>query len=76
MKPFTAIELPPGAPVPVFSEYTELRPIGVFLLPEGAIDNKLSYCCRLVGADGHTYVAQITHAMLMEAIESRLKVGS
>lgn len=64
--------LKPGEPV-VFdiakAKYGgQLKPVEIFILPEGSIDNKPSYAFRMIDAHGYEYIAQITNTMLTEAL--------
>ena len=77
MKPtFKTTVLEPGEPVLVVAPVTELRPVGVFILPTGAVGDKPSLCFRfaLPGCP-ITFLAQFSAETLEEAFMSVFQTG-
>jgi hypothetical protein len=70
MKEFEAIILEPDQPVEIEGDITQIKPIQLFVLPRGAIDNTPSYALILLDAFGRKYVAQLTNNMLQSGIKA------
>lgn len=68
-KPFTVIQLEPNEKVPVTREAVELRPVQMFILPEGTKENKTSFTVALAGINGGIVAyGQISLKMLLSNI--------
>lgn len=72
MKPFEAIQLKPGQPVDFRNHpntIRQIKPIRLFILPTGRVDDTPSYTVEFIGnVPGVSFIAQISHKMLMDAL--------
>lgn len=77
-KEFEAIQLEPDIQVKLDSKkfVAQLKPIKLYCLPNGTIDQKPSYMFLMVDAQGLEFVAQISHKMLEESFKEIGKTWS
>lgn len=67
---FEVIELAPDQPVDLRNDpmiRQELRPIQLYVLPKGTVDNKKSFTMILRDVYGFKYYAQISERMIRDA---------
>lgn len=72
MKDFEVIRLPAGqgVQVPENEFYGHLKPVRLWILPHGSVENKSAYMWELSDGQGGTYIASITHKMLVEGLKT------
>lgn len=70
MKDFEVIIIEKDEQVPT-EFHAELKPIKIYVLPEGSIENQTSYCVEMVDNIGRKFAAQITHKMFIDAWENK-----
>lgn len=68
-KPFETTLLKPGAPVVIRPDTIEMRPVRMFILPEGDIKNCPSLSLSLIDHYGHEVVGQLSFRMLFESLD-------
>lgn len=52
----------------------QIKPVKLFILPEGSVANKPSYCLMMLDLHGGHWFAQISHQMIVDAYEEFKKV--
>lgn len=71
-KDFEVIRLHPGQglAMPADNFMGEIKPTVLWILPHGTVTNKPSFVFEMRGLRGEVFVAQISHAMLVEGLKA------
>ena len=73
MKPdFLVTVLKPGEKVEAKARMIQLKPTQLFVLPEGSMENKMSWAFFLSAGEDDVVVAQITTKMMIDAMPDQL----
>lgn len=72
IKQFEFVRLKPDQKLEVRdpSYMGELRPMRVYILPKGSVDDKTSYAVEMRDKNGFMFLAQITHEMVENAFKN------
>lgn len=68
-KAFEVVQMEPFKQVDLRDKIVlaQLKPVKLYCLPNGIVDEKESYMWLMVDGNGHNFVAQISKKMLQEA---------
>jgi hypothetical protein len=75
-KDFEILRLMPGEQVVSDAQnfMGQIKPVKLFILPTGSVQNKPSYCLLMNDMYGGHWVAQITHQMILDAYNEFQKI--
>lgn len=71
-QPFEVVITDPGKPIDLreFPIQFEMKPIKLFIKPDGSLSGEPTYCWLMQDAGGTCYVSQISHKMFTDALEA------